>query len=131
MISSAQVSLLRHFFDHFQEQRPNIVVTYNGDLFDWPFVEARASHHNISMMTEIGFAADRQGEYKCRPCIHMDAFRYTLSLSLSLSLPPSFSLTLVFSNSLSLSLTLPLFLYPPLSTAGSREIAISQWAVRT
>ena len=27
------------------------------------------------MVDEIGFAPDSQNEYKCRPCIHMDAFR--------------------------------------------------------
>ena len=70
-----QVSLLRRFFEHVQETQPNIIVTYNGDMFDWPFVEARAYHHGIAMGDEIGFSMDRQGEYKCRPCIHMDAFR--------------------------------------------------------
>ena len=191
---SLQVSLLRRFFDHILEVRPNILVTYNGDLFDWwveererereserererereregererereregesegenvkggrglarvriregkmawggrgkeiklrekrreeeagrskkeqerergarerrmkrswlnvlhlvshiriytmyiytyrPFVDARASYHGISMVDEIGFAPDSQNEYKCRSCIHMDAFR--------------------------------------------------------
>ena len=56
--------------------KPNIIVTYNGDSFDWPFVDARASYHGIDMAEEIGFAIDKQGEYKCRPSIHMDAFRW-------------------------------------------------------
>jgi len=30
-----QVSLLRHFIGHILEVRPNIMVTYNGDSFDW------------------------------------------------------------------------------------------------
>ena len=89
-----QVSLLRRFFDHMMEEKPNIVVTYNGDLFDWPFMDARASHHGITMTTEIGFDLDRQGEYKCRSCIHMDAFRYhhyrpTLLWFISSFSPPS------------------------------------------
>lgn len=41
-----------------------------------PFVEARAEFHHFYLMDEIGFAPDSQNEYKCRPCIHMDAFRY-------------------------------------------------------
>lgn len=69
------MSLLRRFFGHIQDVQPSIIVTYNGDSFDWPFVDARASHWGIVMTDEIGFAVDRQGEYKCRPCIHMDAFR--------------------------------------------------------
>lgn len=32
-----------------QEVKPGIYVTYNGDFFDWPFVEKRASHHGINM----------------------------------------------------------------------------------
>ena len=39
-----------------------------------PFVETRAQFHGIDMETEIGFAPDALGEYKCRPVIHMDAF---------------------------------------------------------
>lgn len=35
-------ALIRRFFEHVQEIRPQIFVTYNGDFFDWPFVEARA-----------------------------------------------------------------------------------------
>ncbi|EDO36342.1 predicted protein, partial [Nematostella vectensis] len=68
--------LLRRFFEHILEVKPNIFVTYNGDSFDWPFVEARASHHGINMMEEIGFSPDSAGEYKSRPAIHMDAFRW-------------------------------------------------------
>ena len=30
-----QVSLLRRFFDHIQDVKPHIFVTYNGDMFDW------------------------------------------------------------------------------------------------
>jgi DNA polymerase epsilon subunit 1 len=30
-----EVSLLQRFFDHVIEVQPNIIVTYNGDVFDW------------------------------------------------------------------------------------------------
>ena len=30
-----QPSLLRRWFDHMIEVKPNIYVTYNGDFFDW------------------------------------------------------------------------------------------------
>ena len=42
---------------------------------DRPFVDARAQFHGMSLPDEIGFAPDSQNEYKCRPVIHMDAFR--------------------------------------------------------
>lgn len=48
-------------------------------------MDARATHHNMNMLDEIGFSPDSQNEYKCRPCIHMDAFRYNRSEELKSS----------------------------------------------
>ncbi|KAK0426248.1 hypothetical protein QR680_009605 [Steinernema hermaphroditum] len=64
------------FFDHIRRVCPSIMVTYNGDFFDWPFVEARAAYHGIDMLEDIGFSKDSQDEYKSPNCIHMDAFRW-------------------------------------------------------
>ncbi|CAJ0927336.1 unnamed protein product, partial [Mesorhabditis belari] len=69
-------ALLRRFFDHILQVRPSIIVTYNGDSFDWPFVETRAAVHGFNMEKEIGFAKDSANEYKSRNCAHMDAFRW-------------------------------------------------------
>lgn len=52
--------------------RPHVFVTYNGDFFDWPFVEARAAIHHLDMKQEIGFFKGKDGVYTCRPAIHMD-----------------------------------------------------------
>ncbi|XP_069115944.1 LOW QUALITY PROTEIN: DNA polymerase epsilon catalytic subunit A-like [Argopecten irradians] len=71
-----EVTLIRRFFDHVLDVRPHIFVTYNGDMFDWPFVEARAALHELYMSREIGFQKDNQGEYKSRPSIHMDCLRW-------------------------------------------------------
>lgn len=30
-----QAALIQRWFDHVQETKPNIFVTYNGDFFDW------------------------------------------------------------------------------------------------
>ena len=67
--------LLKRFFEHIIEVQPQIIVTYNGDNFDWPFVETRASFHNMSMFKEIGYFKDSQEEYQCRCCIHMDCLK--------------------------------------------------------
>uniref|UniRef100_A0A914W395 DNA polymerase epsilon catalytic subunit n=1 Tax=Plectus sambesii TaxID=2011161 RepID=A0A914W395_9BILA len=64
------------FFEHIIDVKPHIIVTYNGDFFDWPFVEARAAKCGLQLLKEIGFEKDAQEEYKSRPCIHMDAFRW-------------------------------------------------------
>ena len=71
-----EFSLLKRFFDHILEVKPHIFATYNGDMFDWPFVEARAAFHGLDMSREIGFQKDSQGEYKSRPATHMDCFRW-------------------------------------------------------
>ncbi|XP_041470272.1 DNA polymerase epsilon catalytic subunit A-like isoform X2 [Lytechinus variegatus] len=71
-----EVACLQKFIDHIVEIKPNIIVTYNGDNFDWPFIETRYKHHGIDMYREIGFQKDAAGEYKCRSVIHMDAYRW-------------------------------------------------------
>ncbi|XP_028047433.2 DNA polymerase epsilon catalytic subunit 1 [Monomorium pharaonis] len=63
---------IARFFDHINEIRPHIFVTYNGDFFDWPFVEARAAIHNMDMKEKIGFAKNREGVYVSRAAMHMD-----------------------------------------------------------
>ncbi|CAH2007055.1 unnamed protein product [Acanthoscelides obtectus] len=67
-----EMSLIQRFFDHILEVRPHVFVTYNGDFFDWPFVEARAASYNLDMKQEIGFSKNREGVYCCRPAMHMD-----------------------------------------------------------
>lgn len=71
-----EVSLLNRFFDHIREVRPTVIATFNGDFFDWPFVDARASVHGLSLYDEIGFAKDSENEYKLLYCCHMDCFRW-------------------------------------------------------
>ena len=40
--SSIQLSLLTKFIDHIMTVKPNIIVTYNGDNFDWSVHEHNA-----------------------------------------------------------------------------------------
>ncbi|XP_014243351.1 DNA polymerase epsilon catalytic subunit A [Cimex lectularius] len=67
-----EMALIQRFFEHIMEIRPHIFVTYNGDGFDWPFVEARAKFHGMTMKQEIGFYKGKDGIYLCRPATHMD-----------------------------------------------------------
>ncbi|XP_067406281.1 DNA polymerase epsilon catalytic subunit A [Emydura macquarii macquarii] len=71
-----EAHLIQRWFEHVQETKPTIMVTYNGDFFDWPFVETRAAAHGLNMYQEIGFQKDSQGEYKASQCIHMDCLRW-------------------------------------------------------
>ena len=68
-------SLLNKFFDHINEIKPHIFVTYHGDGFDWPFVEKRAEKHGIVMKARIGFAKNRDDVYTSRPAIHLDCLK--------------------------------------------------------
>lgn len=67
---------LAKFFEHIRDAKPTIIATFNGDFFDWPFVEARASVHGLNMYDEIGFAVDAEGEYKSTYCSHVDCYRW-------------------------------------------------------
>ncbi|GAB2274640.1 DNA polymerase epsilon catalytic subunit A [Dionaea muscipula] len=69
--------LLRHWFSHMQDVKPGIYVTYNGDFFDWPFLERRAAHHGFKMNDELGFQCDKiQGECRAKFSCHLDCFAW-------------------------------------------------------
>lgn len=64
------------FFLHVKEARPTVIATYNGDFFDWPFLEARASVLGIDMYREIGFRKNSEGIYQSTYGVHMDCFSW-------------------------------------------------------
>jgi DNA polymerase epsilon subunit 1 len=68
-------ALIRRWFEHIRDCKPTVMATYNGDSFDFPFVDIRAKIHGISMYDEIGFKPDNELEYKSRHTMHMDCFR--------------------------------------------------------
>ncbi|KAG2736113.1 hypothetical protein G9P44_000203 [Scheffersomyces stipitis] len=68
--------VLMRFYEHIREAKPTVIATFNGDFFDWPFVENRTRFHDMDMFDEIGFAKDNEGEYKSKYCVHMDCFRW-------------------------------------------------------
>lgn len=57
--------------------KPAIHVTYNGDYFDWPFMETRAGKHGINMLEELGFRC-KQGGGECvsRASVHIDCLHW-------------------------------------------------------
>lgn len=69
--------LIQRWFDHMREVKPGVYVTYNGDFFDWPFLEQRAQHHGMNMSDEIGFRCDKvQGECRAKFACHLDCFAW-------------------------------------------------------
>lgn len=72
-----EAATLRAWFDHMRAVQPGIYVTYNGDYFDWPFIETRAGKHGLDMATELGFRCDRRsGECLSRSAVHMDCLHW-------------------------------------------------------
>ena len=71
-----EISLIQRFFDHIIRIKPHVIATYNGDFFDWPFVEARSTVHGLNMAKMIGWECDKEGVYSCRSTIHMDCFSW-------------------------------------------------------
>ncbi|RPA99229.1 DUF1744-domain-containing protein [Choiromyces venosus 120613-1] len=69
-------AVLERFFEHIKEAKPTVMVTYNGDFFDWPFVETRASQLGIDMYREIGFRKNSEDVYFSNYSAHMDAFAW-------------------------------------------------------
>ncbi|TQD77364.1 hypothetical protein C1H46_037096 [Malus baccata] len=72
-----EVELLRKWFCHMREVKPGIYVTYNGDFFDWPFMETRAAYHGFKLNDEVGFQCDKnQGECRAKFACHLDCFAW-------------------------------------------------------
>ncbi|PKI53657.1 hypothetical protein CRG98_025898 [Punica granatum] len=72
-----ELELLKRWFGHMQELKPGIYVTYNGDFFDWPFLERRAAYHGLKMSDEVGFQCDNnQGECRSKFACHLDCFAW-------------------------------------------------------
>lgn len=69
-------ALLSKFFAHIQLVRPQVFVTYNGDFFDWPFIETRAAAYGMDMKELIGIGKNSQDEYYGTYCAHMDCFAW-------------------------------------------------------
>lgn len=67
-------ALLRRWFDHMRAVKPGVYVTYNGDFFDFPFIQERAKQNGMSMFKEIGFHHNQQtNEVRSRFALHLDA----------------------------------------------------------
>ena len=69
-------AVIERFFEHIKEAKPTVIATYNGDFFDWPFVEARASVLGIDMYQEIGFRKNSEDLYQSNYSVHMDCFSW-------------------------------------------------------
>jgi DNA polymerase epsilon subunit 1 len=72
-----EASLLRRFLAEARAAQPRVFVTYNGDAFDWHFVQIRANRLGISILDEIGMSYSTvRGTCRGRSAIHMDCIHW-------------------------------------------------------
>lgn len=72
-----EAATLRRFFENVRDFAPHVFVTFNGDFFDWAFVEARARVHGLDMYAEIGVRQNAKKEYyAARHASHIDCYAW-------------------------------------------------------
>ena len=67
--------LLQRFVNHILELKPHIITTYNGDMFDFPYVDTRCKLYNISLTDLFGFEF-KNDEVRSHIIIHLDAYKW-------------------------------------------------------
>ena len=63
---------LQKFIDLMKRQKPHVFVTYNGDFFDFPFLQRRMQEYKMSLFTSLGFKDAPGGEYLSPFVSHLD-----------------------------------------------------------
>lgn len=79
-----EADCLQFFLDHVVSLRPHVIVTYNGDRFDFPYVETRLGKHGKSLYKAFGISSGQGSgrnvqvatdvQYNGRCMVHLDAF---------------------------------------------------------
>jgi DNA polymerase elongation subunit (family B) len=75
-LHTTELALLKRWLAHIRETKPQVYVTYNGDFFDFPFIEDRLKKYGLVMTDEIGIWREKSGEVKGRFSVHLDAFHW-------------------------------------------------------
>lgn len=61
------------FIDIIQNYKPTVITSFNGDKFDYPFIEARCAHNYIDFSKTMG-VNNKTGEYFGAYISHMDCY---------------------------------------------------------
>ncbi len=67
-------ALLLKFGEVIKEVQPHILTSFNGDKFDWPYIETRGTLHNLNLESVSGVKNQENFEYFGRFMIHLDCF---------------------------------------------------------
>ena len=61
------------FAQFIQNYNPNIITSYNGDRFDYPFIQRRCEINFIKFTSEMG-VSNHDGEFYGSHIAHLDCF---------------------------------------------------------
>eukprot|EP00835_Amoeboradix_gromovi_P002472 NODE_141_length_17903_cov_0.288643.p1 type:complete len:1889 gc:universal NODE_141_length_17903_cov_0.288643:9604-3938(-) len=68
-------NLLQKFISHILDIKPHIFTTYNGDMFDFPYVQTRCALYNLNLYELFGFQSVND-EFRSELLIHLDAYKW-------------------------------------------------------
>jgi DNA polymerase epsilon subunit 1 len=67
--------VLQRFFQLIIDYKPLVITSFNGDRFDWPFIEERCLQQGLNLENAIGIRrSEETQEYYGRFLIHLDCF---------------------------------------------------------
>jgi DNA polymerase epsilon subunit 1 len=73
-----ELSMLETWFEHIRSVKPHVMVTFNGDMFDWPYVARRTELNHLDLRDQIGYyRVDAIEEvFSSQFAPHIDCFRW-------------------------------------------------------
>lgn len=71
-----EVDLIKRFFDLILLLCPHIIVTYNGDIFDFPYVHRRAEINGLSMEKMLHLYHTGNDIFTGHAIVNMDCYRW-------------------------------------------------------
>ncbi|MBI2598549.1 MAG: ribonuclease H-like domain-containing protein, partial [Candidatus Diapherotrites archaeon] len=76
----SEKKMILGFFEELRKENPDIIVTYNGDLFDFPYIKKRCSTLGIDLKKELGYEMKEKRKglefaVKLKAVQHVDAYQ--------------------------------------------------------
>ncbi|TBU03206.1 catalytic subunit A of DNA polymerase epsilon [Hamiltosporidium tvaerminnensis] len=68
-------ALLLRFYEIIQDYKPHVITTYNGNVFDFPFIFKRSLKYDLNMGDIIGFNQTREN-FVCNFIVHLDCYKW-------------------------------------------------------
>ena len=68
-------STLEAFFELIRRHKPLIFITYNGDFFDWPFIDKRAAVYGWTLLDKCNITTN-DDTYFGKQALHLDCFAW-------------------------------------------------------